>query len=198
VAVRRSSPYSLLAFSQPFGYLRSAPPYTTTVHEATGRLRRFASGTAFPETEGSGGRRRRPNTEPAQATISTHRRTWRRTAWVATMSLKVSATLEWRSWMTEVPEAWGYARRSRPFQPAAFDCAVATDPKENLYVANGGPADPGVQYGVGHGQWRIDVETAIEQWRIVANTRCSRSNGGRYSGCFRLYVPAGRPLFCRS
>ena len=75
---------------------------------------------------------------------------------------------------------------------------ATSDAKEKLYVANGGPADPGVQYGGGHGPWRIDVETAIAQWRIVASTRCSRSNRGRYSGCFRLHVPAGRPLFCRS
>ena len=49
----------------------------------------------------------------------------------------------------EVPEAWGTRGAARPFQPAAFDCAVAIDPKENLYVANGGPAEPGVQYGGG-------------------------------------------------
>jgi hypothetical protein len=83
-----------------------------------GSRHRIGNGT-LPGTEGSGGPRRRPNTEMFRATTSARRRTWRRTAWATSMSLTVSAMLEWRSWMTmESFRSVEYARRARPLQPA--------------------------------------------------------------------------------
>lgn len=101
----------------------------------------------------------------------------------------------------EVPEAWDTPGAARPFQHFNLPLSIALLRSTRRKTCTSLTEDQRIQVLNTEGgtvRGASTSKTAIAQWRIVANTRCSRSNRGRHSGCFRLHVPTGRPLFYRS